>query len=96
MNSILLENCSISVDSDPADRKREGDDAIEESLKVTEQTQLVGSDVPEKSGSSHAYHFVLNTPARPYTFACNTLGQKIAWMVILKRSIAAANTSFTG
>lgn len=91
---ILLEDCSIVVDSSPSAVKREGKEAIDSSLNVNEQSQLVAADVPERSGSSHCYHFILQTPSRPYTFACNTLGQKIAWMVMLKRSIAAANTSF--
>lgn len=91
---ILLEDCSIVVDSSAEAIKREGQDAITQSLNVNEQSTLVGADVPEKSGSSHLYHFILQTPSRPYTFACNTLGQKIAWMIILKRSIAAANKDF--
>lgn len=91
---ILLEDCSIVVDPSPSAVKREGKEAINASLNVNEQTQLVAADVPEKSGSSHCYHFILQTPSRPYTFACNTLGQKIAWMVMLKRSITAANSAF--
>lgn len=96
MNRILLEGCSIENDTSEKAVEREGMDAINTGNAVTEASKLIAGSVPEGSGSSHRYHFILNTPSRPYVFACNTLEQKVAWMILLKRAIMNANKQTYG
>ena len=92
--SILLENCSIRPDVSEEAIKREGKESVMESAAVTVNTPLIATDVPEGSGSQHRYHFVLVTPGRDYTFACNTSGQRTAWMVLLMKGIEKANKDY--
>jgi hypothetical protein len=87
----LLEGCNIEVDNSEEAVNREGMEAIAKSQMVTTKSELVPAHVRELEGKQHKHHFILRTPGRPYTFACNTLEQKIAWMVILKRAIESAN-----
>lgn len=65
-----------------------------ESAAVTLDTPLIAKDVPEGSGSQHLYHFILVTPGRDYTLACNTPGQRTAWMVLLMKGIEKANKDY--
>ena len=65
-----------------------------ESAAVTVDTPLVPKDVPEGSGKRHCYYFVLVTPGREYTFACNTPGQRTAWMVLLMKGIEKADKDY--
>lgn len=88
---ILLEGCSLRNDDSISAVEREGQNAVDLGNSVTDTSTLVAADVPEKSGHSHKFHFILDTPSRPYTFACNTMEQKFAWMILLKRAIIAAD-----
>ena len=88
---ILLEGCSLRNDDSTSAVEREGQNAVDLGNSVTDTSTLVAADVPEKSGHSHKFHFILDTPSRPYTFACNTMEQKFAWMLLLKRAIIAAD-----
>ena len=94
MCSILLENCSIVPDTSKEAIKREGGKAVAESASITASSPLVPKDVPEQDGTQHKFHFVLMTPGRPYTFACNTAEQRAAWMVLLMKGIEKANQDY--
>ena len=104
---LLLENCRIVPCSEHEDLKREGINSLTIAsnvlkyvnpplLEAGQTEELRGEEDPK--GMAHGYWFILRTPSRDYTFACNTVSQRSQWMYLLNKLIIesdARSSSFT-
>lgn len=98
--SLLLENCRIVVCDENEDLKREGINSLtiaSNVIKYVNPPRLEAGQTEETrgeenvGGKDHQYWFILRTPSRDYTFACNTMSQRSQWMYFLHKLICESD-----